>query len=568
MDTEFSVHWLQDIVNEINERDEDLITLSTGKTPSGHIHLGILREIIICDSLRRILEDQGKEVRNLLFLDSLDAAKRFPGYIDVNFQKKHLGKPFSYIPCPFEECGCKSYAHHFGNELYSTFDDFGIKNQIIWTHKLYKTPEMQDKIAIALEKTDEIKEILREYILPTLDDLKKEQFLIMQESWMPVMAICEKCNKIQNVQKDGSISPNRILEYNSDKKEVSYECNACGNKSSISINSGRLKLNWRVDWPAKWAIFKTTCEPAGKDHCVKGGSYDTGLELCQHIFGYNGPIKVAYEWLRLGERDMKTSKGIVFTPKKYLEIADPEIFRYIILRTNPMKHISFRIEEIPQYFDLYERIENIFYHLEKAETEEEKQLAEFVYPLTLINEIPEEKPFNIPYKMMTFLSQIQNILSVEDLYKKAEESSMINNFKNRMNLSEFKSRLAKTENWLEEVKKIVNEIEDKKVLRTILQKITIFKIENEINQDVLNDLNPNQKQGIKMLKTFLTNKNDLDPELIQNKIFTIAKEELNIPPKQMFQAIYLVLLGKKFGPRLGSFISLLDRDWLINRLDF
>ncbi len=110
---DFPVHWLEEIIEKILERKETIITLATGKTPSGYIHLGILREIIICDSIRRILEAKSKIVKFYLFIDSLDAAKRFPEYIEINFQKKHIGKPFSYVPCPFKECKCESYAHQF-----------------------------------------------------------------------------------------------------------------------------------------------------------------------------------------------------------------------------------------------------------------------------------------------------------------------------------------------------------------------------------------------------------------------------------------------------------------------
>jgi lysyl-tRNA synthetase class I len=56
LNEKFSIHWLEDIVKKISDRDEKVITLATGKTPSGHIHIGILREIIICDALRRIFE--------------------------------------------------------------------------------------------------------------------------------------------------------------------------------------------------------------------------------------------------------------------------------------------------------------------------------------------------------------------------------------------------------------------------------------------------------------------------------------------------------------------------------
>jgi len=496
MNEKYPVHWLQEIVNEILERNEPLITLSTGKTPSGHIHLGILREIIICDSLRRILEESNKNVRSLLFLDSLDAAKRFPDYIKKEFQKEHLGKPFALIPCPIEECQCESYAHHFGEELYSTFEDFGIKNDIIWTHELYKKPEMLEKIKIALEKSEEIKKILTKYILPTLDDEKKELFIEMQKSWMPVMVVCEKCQKIQNKEQDGSIKPNRVITYNHEKQTVHYKCPACGNINDISINSGLLKLNWRIDWPAKWSIYKTTCEPAGKDHCVRGGSYDTGLELCEQIFDYIGPIKVAYEWLRLGDRDMKTSKGIVFTPERYLEITNAEIFRMLILRTNPNKHISLRIEELSQYYDYFERMENIYYKNQKAETEDEERLFQFIYPLVKVNNLAEDKPERLPLRILTFLSQIQNILSLNKLYEKALEYMKQKDYKKKISKQKFKEILNRTENWLAEVKKILDTEKDNKKKENIKRKIGIFTIPETINSEITNKLNEAQIMGI------------------------------------------------------------------------
>jgi len=564
---DFPVHWLEEIVEEIYSRKPIEITLSTGKTPSGHIHLGILREIIICDALRRIFEEKGNKVNNLLFFDSLDAAKRFPGYIPKKFQKRNLGKPFAMIPCPYEDCNCESYAHHFGNELIEVFPDFGIQITIIWTHELYKTKKMQEKIRIALKNTDKIKEILRKYILPTLREVDKEEFIEMQKDWMPVMAICEKCNRIQHRDNEESIKPNRVKEYFGDKEVVSYVCEACGHNGKLSIWSGRLKLNWRVDWPAKWALYKTTCEPAGKDHSVKGGAYDTGIELCQELYGYVGPVKVPYEWLRLGDQDMGTSKGHIFTPKKYLEIADPRIYRTIILRTNPIKHITFRIEEISQYYDYYERMENIYYNIEKTEDSEENMFFNCIFPLTQITDIPEIKLKQLPLKLLTFLTQVQNVLSIDKLYEKAKTFMENNNFENVITIHEFKTLLTQTKNWLEEVKKIVENEKDPKVKREIIRKVEIFTIPNEIDKILIKNMDEKQIKGVRILKEYFEKNDDLDADSVQNKIFTIAKKDLVIPPRKFFETIYQIILGKKSGPRLGPFLSLLDKDWLLKRFN-
>ena len=565
MSKDFSTFWLNEIVEKISKRKPSKITLSTGKTPSGHIHIGILREIIICDALRRIFEKQGNIVNFYLFIDDFDAAKRFPDYINKRFQEKHLGKPFALIPCPFKECSCESYAAHFGNKLITIFPDFGIENKIIWTFKLYQEKRMQEKVKIALDNTNLIKNILKKYILPTLDNKRKQEFIAMQKTWMPVMVLCENCSKLQKRSADGSIIPNRVLSYFKEKEEVAYECPACNHKGKVSIYSGKLKLNWRIDWPAKWTIFNTTCEPAGKDHSVKGGAYDTGLEICKNVFGYEGPIKLPYEWLRLGEQDMKTSKGIVFTPKRYLDLADPEIYRMLILRTNPMKHISLRIEEIPQYHDYYDNMENIYYKSKEAESKQELEFSIYLYPLTKIYGVPETKPIKIPFKFLTFLAQIQNLLSLEKLYEKAIQ--VIEGEDQDLSFKDFKFILKRTENWLIEVKKIIETIKDVKKKNYILSKIEIFTIPEKLDKNVIDKLDKRQIKGISLFSEFIMQDMTLEPNIIQNKIFTIAKEELEIPPKKLFEALYIIILGKQSGPRLGPFITMLDKGWLLTRLN-
>ena len=562
-----STHWLEETVEEISKRNLTEFTFSTGKTPSGHVHIGILREIIICDALRRIFEKKGAKVSFYLFMDDFDAAKRFPYYIDSEYQKKYIGKPFALIPCPFEDCGCESYARHFGNELISTFEYFGIKNKIIWTYDLYQKRDMQEKIRIALENTDKIKEILKKYILPTLDNDRKELFIDMQKTWIPAMVICDKCNKIQYKDMDGTIRPNRVTKYKKKEREVLYECPGCGYKGKKSIYSGKLKLNWRVDWPAKWALFNATCEPAGKDHSVKGGAYDTGIEICQKIYDYEGPIKLPYEWLRLGNQDMGTSKGIIFTPKKYVELADPEIYRMLILRTNPMKHISLRIEEIPQYHDYYEKMENIFYGIEKPESKEEFDYFNYLYPLTKVKDVPIHKPSRIPLKLLSFLSQMQNILTPNKLYEKAISSMSTTNNESVISYEKFLALLKRTENWINEINSYINSLEDQKAIRNIKNKIETFTIPEKIDIKLISNLSEDQINGLKKFRDYIVDNDQLNADSIQNKIFSIAKKELEIPPKKMFEALYFLLLGSKSGPRLGPFILMLDKPWLMDRLN-
>jgi len=104
------------------------------------------------------------------------------------------------------------------------------------------------------------------------------------------------------------------------------------------------------------------------------------------------------------------------------------------------------------------------------------------------------------------------------------------------------------------------------IKRKIKNKVTIFEVPDTVSEDIKSNLSPTQKLGIKMLKMFLISNKDLIDEVIQNKIFDISKNELKIKPQKFFKVIYLILIGKEFGPRLGPFLLMLDKVWLINRL--
>ena len=126
-------------------------------------------------------------------------------------------------------------------------------------------------------------------------------------------------------------------------------------KSDIRTAEG--KMPWRVDWAAKWGIHGITCEPAGKDHGAAGGSYDTGIPICE-MLGSEPPYKMVYEWIQLkGMGPMSSSSGLTVGPMDALALVPPEIMRYVIARSKVGRHIDF--DTGPALFttaDEYERL--------------------------------------------------------------------------------------------------------------------------------------------------------------------------------------------------------------------
>jgi lysyl-tRNA synthetase class 1 len=211
-------------------------------------------------------------------------------------------------------------------------------------------------------------------------------------------------------------------------------------------------------------------------------------------------------------------------------------------------------------------MENIFYDLEVPENSEERSFFKYLYPLTQVSDIPPKKRNTLPLKLLIFLSQIQNILTIEKLYEKAKEFMENNKFEYIIPLKEFEILLKKTNNWLEEIKKLIQKEKDNKIKKEIIKKLEIFTIPEKVDENLLKNFSQEQIKGLKLLREYLKNSDHIDSDLIQNKIFTIAKVDLKIQPRKMFESIYQIILGKKSGPRLGPFLSLLNKNWLLQRL--
>jgi len=561
---DYPIHWIETISKQIEKRNADQIVLATGKTPSAYVHLGIMRELLICDGLYRIFKNRGKKVKFVLFIDDLDAAKRFPSYIPKDFSKKYLGYPFISIPNPFLEDE-RSYARFFGDNLISTFPEMGISAEVIWTHNLYETDEMKEMIRIGLRKNDLVKEIIAKYLTSSMTEDQKESYLKQQENWMGAMVICEKCKCNKKKQKDGTVLPNRVLSFNEEKDECFYHCPKCGFENNIKLSSGQIKLNWRLDWPAKWKIYNTSCEPAGKDHCTPGGSYDTGLELCQKIYDYQGPIKVAYEWVRLGDKDMGTSKGVVFTPEKFLKIADPEILRMLIYQTNISKHLSIRIEELEQYYNEYDRYERIYFGLSPANSEQELREIKLLYPLFQPKGLPEKTPVRLPFKLLTVLAQLEPIFGKKMIINKAKEYLNNEGIKQKLDINYFNLRIKKITNWLKYLRELIEEEKNPKEKKKLRNKAIFFSIPENLSNEVKAKIDDSQKEALKAFLEQIRNLSELTEENIK-EIMVNLRNDLEIKPMKIFQAFYLVILGEKKGPRLSPLLIMLDKNWIEKRI--
>ncbi|MBE0526325.1 lysine--tRNA ligase [Candidatus Thorarchaeota archaeon] len=543
---EFSIHWIQDLVDKVVERNPEQYLIVTGKSMSGSVHIGFMKEIVIADIIKRELQALGKQAKTVFISDDYDPIRSFPPSLTLS-PDEYMGVPYSDAPDPYG-C-CESLGAHWTNEIVEAFPEFGADPEVVLQSRLYKTKEMLDAVRTCLKHTETIREILIEYVARDFDEKQKSDYIASMKTWYPASVICPICGRIQSGGK-GSIVPNRVTAYNQENDEVSYECAHCGHSETAKFDKLRLKLSWRVDWPAKWYVMQTTCEPAGKDHAVKGGSYDTGLEMSRRVFGWSGPVKVPFEWVRLAGSDMGTSKGNVFTPRSWLNIAPPELFRYIVLKTDLERANNVQTDLIPDLVDIYESFERNYYGFDDVDSEKQ-DFAKILYPLTEVRPVSPEYIPKLSFKFAVVTSQLQEILSEDTILERCYDV-----LKKQHNLTDLSpeakalipARLSQALHW---VKEFGSEQD-------------IVEVPENVAADIISTFTDDDKRFLTKLVEILQTEL-LDDDGIQSTIFNTAKD-VGIKPKQAFQLLYQIMISRKSGPRLGPFLNILGNEWVLERI--
>ena len=371
---------------------------ASGITPSGTIHIGNFREVITTDLVVRALRDQGKKTRFIYSWDDYDRFRKVPKGIEKKYEK-YIGMPLSEVPSPFKKGG--NYAEYFEEEFENSLLKVGIKPEFIRQNIRFKECKYATLIKKAIEKREEIMEILNRY--------RKEP---LGKDWMPVTIYCRKCLK----------DSTKIL--NAKGYFIEYECK-CGVKEKIDFREkGIVKVRWRVDWPMRWKYEKVDFEPGGADHSAAGGSFDTSKQIVKKIFNYEAPLYQIYSWVKIkGGKDFSSSEGNAISLDEMEEVYEPEILRYIFVGTRPNKafQISFDNDIIKIYED-YDALERKYYE-GKTNLQEKR-----TYELSQLDKPSKKKPNKIGFRHLITFVQL----------KKEKELN-----------KESKRRAEKVANWIE-----------------------------------------------------------------------------------------------------------------------
>src|SRR5919197_23668 len=102
--------------------------INDSKTPSGRVHVGSLRGVLIHDAIYRALRDRGIEVTYRYGIDDYDPLDSVPADAAPSFQE-YMGYPLCNIPAP---AGSKAtdLADHYISEFLDIFPELGVGAQV------------------------------------------------------------------------------------------------------------------------------------------------------------------------------------------------------------------------------------------------------------------------------------------------------------------------------------------------------------------------------------------------------------------------------------------------------
>lgn len=513
-----SKYWLDILCRQLISRhdDKEEIIIASGVTPSGPYHVGHAREILTAEAIRLALSFQKIKSRHLHFVDSFDALRKSYPFLPETYLSQ-VGKPLYLIPASDDKN--KTYSQRYFDEFYSSLAKIGVEDvKIIWMHEYYQSGKMAEAIDKALTSRDKIAGILNRVSARKLD-----------KDWQPIQILDDKTKSLKTA---------KFLAYNKQAGFVEYESED-GSNQQASIKKGEVKLDWRVDWPARWAIFGVDIEPFGREHASKGGSFDTGRAIAREVFGCDIPVPVPYESIHLkGQtKKMSSSVGNLVTVDQALRIIPPEILRFFILKSRPQKQLNFD-PGIGMY--------NLIDEFSKVATDFKNQTS---------SEFLESYKFSVLDKNHQTVSKVPFSHLVSSFQTAFEDESETFTVLERSGYS------TEVINQKEVIKKQLNNV--KYWLEHFAPDNVKFSLQKKLPQI---NLSQKQKSFCQMLAKLISTEKNLSAQGLHDAIYAYS-EQLKIKPSEAFIAIYQLFLNQDSGPKAGFFLASIDKKFAISRLE-
>ena len=511
------MHWADHTAQTLRARGNSQV-IASGITPSGEFHVGHLREILTAEMIHRACLDAGMDSRYIFIVDSMDPLRRVYDFLSPSYER-YIGHPLAYIPAPGPDGEPNpdggNYAEHFLTPFLVALKQIGVEPEVVMNHQTYESGAFADKTHSAIEQRDEIRRVIEEVS-------GRE----VPEDWFPYNPLGS----------DGSIDRVSVTGY--EHPHVHW-VDSHGVEGTSDIRTAQGKLPWRIDWAAKWGIHGITCEPAGKDHGAAGGSYDTGIPICE-MLGSEPPHKMVYEWIQLkGMGPMSSSTGLTVGPMDALALVPPEIMRYVIARSKVGRHIDF--DTGPALFTTADEYERLLANPPGGSDEElsrrqqvarDTQLGALRLSQTESGVNPAESIAGVSFRHLAMLAQIKS--SDDDVWDSLRRSGHLEAEPG----ASLAGRLRRMRNWVD---------------GPHFPDAARVEVQNEVSEGLRANLTDEHRQFLSALGDSLGHC-EWTEKAIGDCIRSVAAEA-GIAGKEAYVALYWIILGKNHGPKASSLMA-------------
>jgi len=475
------------------------VIFETGYGPSGLPHIGTFNEVARTTFVRHAYEElTANPTRLIAFSDDMDGLRKVPENVpNQQLLADNLGKPLTRIPDPFGQF--ESFAHYNNAMLRSFLDRYGFDYEFLSATDCYTMGRFDDVIRKVLHGWDAIMGVM----LPTLREDRRK-------TYSPVLPISPTSGRVLQVPVEVIDAEAGLIAFNDED----------GSRVQQSAFGGLAKLQWKVDWAARWVALGVDYEMAGKDlidSVVQSGKIARAL-------GGRPPEGFNYEMFldEKGEKISK-SKGNGLSLEEWLRYGSEPSLSFYIYR-EPKRAKSLHLGVIPRAVDEYWQFREKY-----PDQPLEQKLGNPVHHIHG-GKVPAQS-LPLTYGLLLNLVSLPGVADKDTAWRFVQRYAPGTSPESDPELDEL-------------IGLAVNYARD--FVAPTLQR----REPTQIEADALRDLD----SELDKLPA------DADGEVIQHAVFEVGKRHPFESLRGWFQALYETLLGSSQGPRMGSFIALYGID--------
>jgi lysyl-tRNA synthetase class 1 len=569
--------WVSRIADEVIAEAERRapgkpVVCASGLSPSGPIHLGNLREVMVPHLVADEIKRRGVPCEHILSWDDYDRFRKVPaGVPGVGASwSEHIGKPLTLVPAP-PGSEHPSWAEHFKAAMVEALDELGVEVRGISQTEMYTSGAYSEQILFAMRERARIDAVLDRYrtkVAPAGPAGAAGPAKKGQKPGDPGMSAAE----IEAAEGSGAAGEDdgstggagyfpykpycsvcdrdltTITAYDDESTRLTYVCE-CGHEETVLLSEHRRgKLVWKVDWPMRWAYEGVVFEPSGVDHQSPGSSYVVGGQLVREIFGGEQPIGPMYAFVGIsGMAKMSSSKGGVPVPLDALEIMEAPLLRWLYARRRPNQ--SFKIafdQEIQRLYDEWDALER---KVADGAAQPADAAAYRRATSTAAGELPRT-PHPLPYRTLA---------SVVDVTTGDEEQTLrilseLDPDNPVRSLDETRPRLDCAQRWV----------------ATHVPADQRTRVREEPDTELLASLDDDARESLRLLLDGLDEHWSLDG--LTTLVYGVPKvraglspearptPELKVAQRAFFALLYSLLVGRDTGPRLPTLLLAVGAD--------